>query len=34
MPKVKYNGIKFDSELEVEYYKYLVSNQLKTHISS
>ena len=24
MPKVKYNDITFDSELEVEYYKYLV----------
>lgn len=23
MPKVEYDGIKFDSELEVEYYKYL-----------
>ena len=23
MPKVKYDGIQFDSELEVEYYKYL-----------
>ena len=23
MPKVKYDGITFDSELEVEYYKYL-----------
>ena len=23
MPKVKYNDITFDSELEVEYYKYL-----------
>lgn len=23
MPKVKYNGITFDSELEVEYYKYI-----------
>ena len=26
MPKVKYNGITFDSELEVEYYKYLMAN--------
>ena len=26
MPKVKYDDITFDSELEVEYYKYLKEN--------
>jgi hypothetical protein len=29
MPKVKYNDITFDSELEVEYYKYLRDEQYK-----
>ena len=28
MPKVSYDGIKFDSELEVEYYKHLKENNL------
>ena len=26
MPKVKYDGIVFDSQLEVDYYKYLKEN--------
>lgn len=29
MPKVMYNGITFDSELEVNYYKYLTEQNLK-----
>ena len=29
MPKVRYDNITFDSELEVEYYKYLKDNNLK-----
>ena len=28
MPKVKYEGLTFDSDLEVEYYKYLKENSL------
>ena len=34
MPKVKYDGITFDSELEVEYYKYLVGLYEKGIITS
>ena len=34
MPKVKYDGITFDSELEVEYYKYLVELYAKGVITS
>ena len=30
MPKVNYNGITFDSELEVEYYKYLKLQHFST----
>ena len=32
MPKVKYNDITFDSELEVEYYKYLVELRRKGEV--
>ena len=32
MPKVKYDGIQFDSELEVEYYKYLCELKNKGEI--
>ena len=34
MPKVKYDNITFDSELEVEYYKYLVELYAKGVITS
>ena len=34
MPKVKYDDITFDSELEVEYYKYLVELYAKGTITS
>ena len=34
MPKVKYDNITFDSELEVEYYKYLVELYAKGIITS
>ena len=29
MPKVNYDNISFDSELEVEYYKYLKENNIR-----
>ena len=32
MPKVNYNGITFDSELEVEYYKYLAELRRKGEV--
>ena len=32
MPKVEYNDITFDSELEVEYYKYLKELQRKGEV--
>ena len=34
MPKVKYDGITFDSDLEVEYYKYLKEKQANDEIKA